>query len=88
MIIERKALVSEFVAIAELDRRVWISNGGGAFVADGEHVWRKWIDHSAVFCADEANQGVSSMNALSFPPGNHEIRGGCSRSRQPGTAVN
>jgi len=51
-VIIRKAKVSDFLAIAKLDRRAWQDNRNSSFIPDGEHVWRLWVKYSTVFVAE------------------------------------
>lgn len=47
----RRAIVSEFLEIAKLDREVWGSAEHPEKIPDGEHVWRLWVEYSTVFVA-------------------------------------
>jgi len=51
-VIIRKAKVSDFLAIAKLDRQAWQDNRNSGFIPDGEHVWRLWVKYSTVFVAE------------------------------------
>ena len=51
-IIIRKAKISDFLSVAELDRRAWKDNRNSDFIPDGEHVWRLWMEYSTVFVAE------------------------------------
>ena len=51
-IIIRKADISDFLEISELDRQAWRDNRNSDFIPDGEHVWRLWVEYSAVFVAE------------------------------------
>lgn len=62
----QKAQISDFLDIAKLDREVWSQYKQTPFNADGEHIWRVWIEHALVFCAkDENNQIVGAV--VAFP---------------------
>ena len=50
-IIIRKAIISDFLEISELDRQAWRDNRNSDFIPDGEHVWRLWVEYSTVFVA-------------------------------------
>lgn len=65
MIKYEKTTVSEFLAIAELDREAWKLNRNSEFIPDGEHVWRLWVEHALVFLAKEANVVIGAI--LAFP---------------------
>lgn len=65
MVKYEKATVSDFLAIAELDREAWKLNRNSEFIPDGEHVWRLWVEHALVFLAKEANVVIGAI--LSFP---------------------
>ncbi|MBU1712097.1 MAG: GNAT family N-acetyltransferase [Proteobacteria bacterium] len=65
MVKYEKATVSEFLAIAELDREAWKLNRNSEFIPDGEHVWRLWVEHALVFLAKEANVVIGAI--LAFP---------------------
>ena len=56
----RKALISDFLVISELDRRAWKDNRNSDFIPDGEHVWRLWVEYSAVFVAESGNKMIGS----------------------------
>lgn len=60
-----KAVISDFLEIAKLDRRAWKTNSNSEFIPDGEHVWRIWVENSLVFVAknDTNINGV----ILAFP---------------------
>ncbi|MHB1664948.1 MAG: GNAT family N-acetyltransferase [bacterium] len=51
-IIIRKANISDFLNISELDRQAWKDNRNSDFIPDGEHVWRLWVEYSTVFVAE------------------------------------
>lgn len=65
MIKYEKATVSDFLAIAELDREAWKLNRSPEFIPDGEHVWRVWVEHALVFLAKENNVVIGAI--LAFP---------------------
>ncbi len=52
----RKAKISDFLEISELDRQAWRDNRNSDFIPDGEHVWRLWVEYSAVFVAEYDNK--------------------------------
>ncbi len=51
-IIIRKAKISDFLEISELDRQAWRDNRNSDFIPDGEHVWRLWVEYSTVLVAE------------------------------------
>ena len=62
----RKAKISEFTAIAKLDRVAWLESFKGEFIPDGEHVWRIWVEFASTFVAvDEKNNIIGA--SLAFP---------------------
>ena len=48
----RKAKISDFLEISELDRQAWRDNRNSDFIPDGEHVWRLWVEYSTVLVAE------------------------------------
>lgn len=62
----RKAKITDFIAIAALDRIAWLDNKCSEFIPDGEHVWRIWVEHALVYCA-ENNDGDIVAAILAFP---------------------
>ena len=61
----QKPEVSDFLAIAELDRRSWGNKEINRYIPDGEHAWRLWVEYALVFCAYK--QGKIVGVALAFP---------------------
>jgi len=61
----RRANVTDFMAIAALDRTVWSRNRNAEFIPDGEHVWRLWVEHGLVYCA--MHDGVLVGAIVAFP---------------------
>lgn len=61
-----RAHASEFLAIAELDRRAWQENRNSEFIPDGEHVWRIWVEHALVYAARDGEDRVVGA-ILAFP---------------------
>lgn len=61
----RRAAEKDFLPIAALDRVAWKDNRHSEFVPDGEHVWRIWVEHALVFCAEEGGLIVGAV--LAFP---------------------
>ena len=55
----------DFLAIARLDRVAWAQNRNSEFIPDGEHVWRLWVEHGAVYCALEDESVVGAI--VAFP---------------------
>lgn len=64
MIQFQKAQQSDFLAIAELDRRAWKQNRNSEFIPDGEHVWRIWVEHALCFTAKEDNALLGAICAF------------------------
>ena len=54
----------DFVGIAELDKNAWRESAHPDRVADGEHVWRIWVDDAHVFVAHERGHAVGAIVAL------------------------
>ncbi len=52
----------DFLKIAALDREVWQDY---EFIPDGEHVWRIWMEHASVICAEIESRIVGAI--LAFP---------------------
>jgi len=65
MPIYEKASVSDFLAIAALDREAWKLNNNPEFIPDGEHVWRHWVDYALVYTAKETEKVIGVI--LAFP---------------------
>ncbi len=61
-----RAHVSDFLAIAEMDRSAWQENRNSEFIPDGEHVWRIWVEHALVYAARDAGDEVMGA-ILAFP---------------------
>ena len=61
----RRAAPSDFLAIAALDREAWKESDNSEFIPDGEHIWRLWMEHAIVFCAEVDAQIVGAI--LAFP---------------------
>ena len=57
----RKANISDFLEISELDRQAWRDNRNSDFIPDGEHVWRLWVEYSAVFVAEYNKKIVGTV---------------------------
>ena len=64
MIHFHKAEISDFLAIAALDRRAWKQNRNSEFIPDGEHVWRLWVEHALCFTAKEENTLLGAICAF------------------------
>jgi ribosomal protein S18 acetylase RimI-like enzyme len=62
----KRAQTSDFLGIAELDREVWSHYKQTDFNADGEHIWRVWIEHALVFCAKDENAQIVGA-IVAFP---------------------
>ena len=62
----RKAKISEFTAIAELDRVAWLESFKGEFIPVGEHVWRIWVEFASTFVALD-DEGNIVGTSLAFP---------------------
>ncbi len=52
----RQGQIQDFLQCAALDRRAWLDNAHPEFIADGEHVWRIWVEHALCFCAINEQQ--------------------------------
>ncbi len=61
----RRARGTDFLAVADLDRRAWGANRHSEYVPDGEHVWRIWCEHGVTYVAVDADRIVGV--ALAFP---------------------
>jgi phosphinothricin acetyltransferase len=62
----RKAKISEFTAIAKLDRVAWLESFKGEFIPDGEHVWRIWVEFASTFVALDEEDNIIGAS-LAFP---------------------
>ena len=60
-----KAMISDFLEIAKLDRTAWEKNDNSKFIPDGEHAWRIWVENSLVFIAKNENDICGAI--LAFP---------------------
>lgn len=67
----RRARHGDFLAIAQLDRRAWTNNRNNQFIADGEHVWRIWVEHALTFCAIQEGQIVGAIIAFACESGQY-----------------
>lgn len=56
---------SDYLAVAALDREVWLPYPNGNHLPDGEHTWRHWIEDAIVFALCEGETIVGA--ALAFP---------------------
>ena len=65
----RKAVVSDFVGVADLDRRAWDAYPQPEIIPDGEHVWRLWIEHGLVFCAEDGGGIIGAIVAFACRSG-------------------
>jgi GNAT superfamily N-acetyltransferase len=65
MIIQR-ALPADFISIAELDRKAWLTTTDGEFIPDGEHVWRIWCEHALTFVGRDP-EGTVAAAVVAFP---------------------
>ena len=61
----RQALKTDFLEIAALDRVAWGQNRNSAFIPDGEHAWRLWVEHALVYCCVDNDTIIGAV--LSFP---------------------
>lgn len=61
----RRATSDDFLPIAALDRIAWRDNRHSEYIPDGEHVWRIWVDHALVYCADIDGEIAGAV--LAFP---------------------
>ncbi len=61
----RKAERGDYLAVADLDRMVWLPYPNGNHLPDGEHTWRHWIEDAVVVVLCEAE--VIAGAALAFP---------------------
>lgn len=64
-VVVRKANRSDYLALAALDRTVWLPHPNGAHLPDGEHTWRHWIEDAIVFALCNGDEIVGA--ALAFP---------------------
>ncbi|MSS72913.1 MAG: N-acetyltransferase [Candidatus Latescibacteria bacterium] len=60
-----RAVISDFLPIAELDRNAWRQSRNSEFIPDGEHSWRLWVEHGLVFTARNADRLIGAI--LAFP---------------------
>ena len=63
--IYKKAVVTDFLKISKLDRKVWKNNINSKFIPDGEHAWRIWVENALVFIAEKNHEVVGAI--LAFP---------------------
>ena len=61
----RRAKPRDFLAIAALDRVAWKRNRHGAFIPDGEHVWRIWCEYALMYVAVRGERLAGAI--LAFP---------------------
>lgn len=61
----RKAKVQDFLAISALDRDAWGTDPNDAFIPDGEHAWRLWVEYAYVLVAEVNGEVVGAI--LAFP---------------------
>ena len=61
----RKASREDYLALAALDREVWLPYPNGVHLPDGEHTWRHWIEDAIVFALYDAE--TLAGGALAFP---------------------
>lgn len=61
-----RAQVIDLLEIAGLDRTGWSRNRNADYIADGEHVWRHWIDYALTFIA-RAPGGALLGFVVAFP---------------------
>ena len=60
----RKAIPSDFLPIAALDREAWKQNEAPDFIPDGEHVWRIWCEYSLVYVAEKEGKIAGAILAF------------------------
>ncbi|WP_019960934.1 GNAT family N-acetyltransferase [Woodsholea maritima] len=65
-VVVTRAERSDFLEIAALDRTGWAKNRNADYVADGEHVWRHWVDYALTFVA-RAPGGALLGFVITFP---------------------
>jgi len=63
--IYKKAVVTDFLKISELDRKAWKENNNSKFIPDGEHAWRIWVENALVFIAEKNHKILGAI--LAFP---------------------
>lgn len=70
----RRAVSSDFLQIAELDRIAW-PDQPDTFIPDGEHIWRVWVEHATVLVAElDGPTGTQICGAaVMFPTQGHEL---------------
>lgn len=51
---------SDFLEIAALDRVVWAKNRYSAYIPDGEHLWRMFVEFSSVYIVRDRGKIVAS----------------------------
>ena len=61
----RRAAPQDFLQITALDREAWKEGNSPEFIPDGEHVWRLWMEHAIVFCAEMEAHLLGAI--LAFP---------------------
>ncbi len=61
----QRATFADFLDIAALDRAAWRENLNSAFIPDGEHAWRHWVEDALVFYARDGGHVAGA--ALAFP---------------------
>lgn len=60
----RAATNKDFLALAELDRKGWGQNRHSEFIADGEHIWRVWVEHAIVKATFKESKAVGLIVAI------------------------
>jgi ribosomal protein S18 acetylase RimI-like enzyme len=65
MVDYQKAIISDFLAAARLDRQAWKTYQNAENIPDGEHVWRLWAEHALMFVAKEESNLIGTI--IAFP---------------------
>ncbi|MGJ8563903.1 MAG: GNAT family N-acetyltransferase [Alphaproteobacteria bacterium] len=61
----RRANIDDWEAISAIDKTAWALNRNSDFIADGEHVWRVWVEYA--FVAVSLESGDIAGFILAFP---------------------
>lgn len=61
----KRAGITDFLDVAALDRTAWPPGPLGAYLPDGEHAWRVWVEYAVVGVARQADAAVGLV--LLFP---------------------
>ena len=69
----RQAVPQDFLEIAALDREAWTEGKNHEFIPDGEHIWRIWMEHAVVFCAEIDSRIAGAILAIPCVNGDYCI---------------